>query len=357
LLNILFVEYNFFLPTITNLLIVWGLFFKSNFLQINLFFKKKDYLSKNYSFKVHNPQFYITTNKLIILLNFLAIFFYKNYVSTFWWNHFKLLNINFNLVIFFLTINYLYLLVIEFTYLQNLAYKSEFFFALTNLTIFLPFIFFINTLFTFFFFIELNSSLIFYKFINSTSFFFKKKGSYKSNPPKYFINMLFFQYWAAFFSSILFVYVILISLYLYNSTEWVLLNFFTLIQITTQTPNYILISLINFILIISFLLKIGLTPLNLYKLEVYKGLPYISIFFYTTFYFLVFFLFFVLLILDYLGILILTYWYIFICFLLLGVFYTINLLFNVNLLKVFFAYSTIINSLGFICGVFSLVNL
>jgi len=126
-----------------------------------------------------------------------------------------------------------------------------------------------------------------------TSFFFKKRrGFYKAHPPKYFINMLFFQYWAAFFSSILFVYTILIYLYLFNSTEWVLLNFLNLIQITTQNTNYILISIINFVLIISFLLKIGLTPLNLYKLEVYKGLPYISIFFYTTFYFLVFFLFF-----------------------------------------------------------------
>lgn len=169
--------------------------------------------------------------------------------------------------------------------------------------------------------------------------------------------MLFFQYWAAFFSSILFVYTILIYLYLFNSTEWILLNFLNLIQLTTQNTNYILISVINFVLILSFLLKIGLTPLNLYKLEVYKGLPYISIFFYTTFYFLVFFLFFILLIVDYLGVLILTYWYLFIIFLMLGIFYTINLLFNVNLLKVFFfAYSTIINSLGFICGVFSLLN-
>lgn len=169
--------------------------------------------------------------------------------------------------------------------------------------------------------------------------------------------MLFFQYWAAFFSSIMFTYVILMYLYLYNTTEWVVLNFLNLIQITSLTLDYTSVTLINFVLIIAFLLKIGLTPVHLYKLEVYKGLPYITIFFYTTFYFLVFFLFFFLLLLNYIGVFILTYWYLLIVFILLGIFYTMNLLFNVNLLKIFFAYSTIINSLGFICGVFSLLNI
>lgn len=146
-------------------------------------------------------------------------------------------------------------------------------------------------------------------------------------------------------------------LYLFNTTEWVMLNFFNLVQVSSIGFDYTSTSIITFILVLAFLLKIGLTPIHLYKLEVYKGLPYITIFFYTTFYFLVFFLFFVLLLLNYIGVFVLTYWYILIFFLLLGIFYAMNLLFNVNLLKVFFAYSTIINSLGFICGVFSLLNI
>jgi hypothetical protein len=351
-------EYSFFIPTLINLGIIWGLFFKSNFLQLNLFFKSKDYLSKNYLQKTYNPQFYISTNKLIIVLSILAVYFYKNYSMVFWWNHFKLLNMNFNIILLFFFMNYLYLVVAESAFLQNSTYKSEFFFALNNLTIFLPLIFFINTLFTFFFLIELNSSIIFYKFINSTSFFYKNKRNFNnSQTPKYFISMLFFQYWAAFFSSILFVYVILMYLYLFNTTEWVMLNFFNLVQVSSVGFDYTATAIITFILVLAFLLKIGLTPIHLYKLEVYKGLPYITIFFYTTFYFLVFFLFFVLLLLNYIGVFVLTYWYVLIFFLLLGIFYAMNLLFNVNLLKVFFAYSTIINSLGFICGVFSLLNI
>lgn len=168
--------------------------------------------------------------------------------------------------------------------------------------------------------------------------------------------MLFFQYWATFFSSILFVYVIIIYIYIYGTTEWVILNFLNLIQNLQLNLNHIIIVLISFVLIISFLIKIGLTPIHLYKLEVYKGLPYLSIFFYTTFYFLIFFIFFIVLFLNYIGVFITTYWYLTLLLLLLGISYTISLIFNVNLLKVFFAYSTIINSLGFVCVGLSLLN-
>merc|ERR1711959_853486 len=104
-----------------------------------------------------------------------------------------------------------------------------------------------------------------------------------------------------------FVYVILMYIYLYSTTEWVILNFLGLVQIINLNTNYIVTVLVNFILIFSFLIKIGLTPIHLYKLEVYKGLPYLSIFFYTTFYFLIFFLFFLLLIINYIGVFITTY--------------------------------------------------
>lgn len=143
---------------------------------------------------------------------------------------------------------------------------------------------------------------------------------------------------------------------MYSTTEWVVLNFLNSIQLLYLTTNHIITTVVSFVLILSFLIKIGLTPIHLYKLEIYKGLPYLSIFFYTTFYFLVFFFFFLTLLINYLGVFIMTYWYIFTLFLLLGIFYTISLLFNVNLLKIFFAYSTIINSLGFICAGFSILN-
>lgn len=353
----LFSEYSFFIPTLISIIIIWGNFFKSNFVQLDLFFQKKDYTSNKYFNKTIQPLFYISLNKLIIFISILNLFFLKGYSISFWSNHFKFTNLNLTLTLTFLSINLLYLVFSSSLFLQKYSYKSEFFFALVNLTVFLPIIFFINTLFTFFFFIELNSSLVFFKFINSSSSLFKKRASsLESTAPKYYVNMLFFQYWATFFSSILFVYVIIIYTYMYGTTEWVILNFLNFNQSLYFSTNTITNTLLNFTLIFSFFIKVGLTPVHLYKLEIYKGLPYISIFFYTTFYFLVFFLFFLIFFLNYLGSFVLNYWYVYILCIIVGMFYTINLLFNVNLLKIFFAYSTMINSLGFICGGLSLLN-
>lgn len=168
--------------------------------------------------------------------------------------------------------------------------------------------------------------------------------------------MLFFQYWSAFFSSVMIVYVIISYISLYGTIEWFFVNSLNLICNNNYSyMSYINLFVINFVLIFAFLIKIGMTPVHLYKLEVYKGLSYVSIFFYTTFYFLIFFLFFLLLMVKYLSSFIFLYWYFILIFLIYSAFYCVNLLFNVNLLKVFFAYSTIINSLGFICAVLSLV--
>lgn len=148
----MFSDYNFFLPPFIYLIVIWGNFFKSNFVQLDLFFQKKDYLSKKYSNKVISPGFYITLNKLVVSLGILNLFFYKGVDTSLWGNHFRLQDLSLNLMLVFFLMNYLYLTISKSTLLQRYSYKSEFFFSLVNLSIFLPFIFFVNTLFTFFFF-------------------------------------------------------------------------------------------------------------------------------------------------------------------------------------------------------------
>jgi NADH:ubiquinone oxidoreductase subunit 2 (subunit N) len=109
--------------------------------------------------------------------------------------------------------------------------------------------------------------------------------------------MIFFQYWVSFFSSILLLYSVINFLYFFGSTEWVIIDFFNFNQ--TKLNNTLSLFFNSIILVtffIGFFLKIGFTPVHLFKIEVYKGLPFISIFFYTTYYFLVFFLILVLII-------------------------------------------------------------
>lgn len=94
-------------------------------------------------------------------------------------------------------------------------------------------------------------------------------------------------------------------------------------------------------------MKIGLTPFHLFKIEVYKGLPLISLLFYTTFYFYIYFTYFILLLnyhLDFLKLILNSIFYLVI---IIGSIYTVLLIFDITSLKSFFAYSTIINSLLF----------
>lgn len=103
-------------------------------------------------------------------------------------------------------------------------------------------------------------------------------------------------------------------------------------------------------------LKIGFSPLHLFKIEVYKGIPFISIFFYTTIYFVSFFLYFSVILYNNLSFLINIYNIILILFILVGVVYALILLFDVNLTKSFFAYSTVVNAINFIIILYLILN-
>ena len=96
------------------------------------------------------------------------------------------------------------------------------------------------------------------------------------------------------------------------------------------------------------MIKLGITPMHLFKIEVYKGLPFLSIFFYTTYYFIIFFFFFLYTLTDFLLVFNTITQLFLSLFLLLGGVYTISLLFDINLTKVFFTYSTVLNTFGFL---------
>jgi len=111
------------------------------------------------------------------------------------------------------------------------------------------------------------------------------------------------------------------------------------------------------VLVVVFLLgvlfKLGVTPFHLFKIEVYKGIPFLSIFFYTTYYFVVFFIFFLFMLSDFLVFFIPQYFVFLSILLLFGSIYVSVLLFDVSFLKAFFTYSTVINSIGFLIAFIS----
>lgn len=130
----------------------------------------------------------------------------------------------------------------------------------------------------------------------------------------------------------------------FNSTEWDFLNF-SIIFLINKKEFY----LYFFIFIVGFFLKIGITPFHLYKLEIYKGLPFVTIFIYTIFFFTGYFLYFSILFLYNLNKFFFFYWITIFFLISVGVIYILFLLFDINFLKNFFAYSTIVNVVSFLC--------
>lgn len=166
--------------------------------------------------------------------------------------------------------------------------------------------------------------------------------------PRNYLNMLFFQYWSTFFSSML-IFFALVNLYLvYGCTDFTTLNVLSFIKLNLFSADLVQILLVWFPLFFGFFLKIGITPFHLFKIEVYKGLPLVSILFYTTFYFFIYFLFFYLLVSTYISAIKLHLFVILYLLVVTGTLYIISLIFDIFSVKAFFAYSTIINALLFI---------
>ena len=189
----------------------------------------------------------------------------------------------------------------------------------------------------------LNIKTNFFNFSNTT-----KSTSY--------VNIIFFQYWVSFFSSVLIVYSLIMFFYLYGSTEFILLNYLTNIDLSsTEITNNYLVIVTYLAFFLGFFLKLGVAPVHFYKIELYKGLPFITLLIYTIYFFFIFFIYFILLILLYFNNLVILWYNVGLIIFIVGAVISIFLLFDVYSLKAFFAYSTVVNSMLFLALVISLI--
>lgn len=316
---------------------------------------------KNSNFlKKLNCSFFTNFFICLVIYFYVFVYFLKIDFIFFWFNHLKLNNFLLNIfyVIFF--INYIVLNTIKFYKNKNINFNIDYFFAIFNLCVFIPIIYISNTMYTFIFLLEVNSILILYKFSVSKYFFNSSKNNEKNkftkNTPKYYVNMMFFQYWVNFFSSVILFFSLFNILLFFGTTDWFLINIFNKLIFPFSSGSNFFLLLTYFLFIVGMFIKIGFTPSHLFKIEVYKGIPLISILFYTVFYFISFFLFFILIVFYYLNSIKLFVWFFVFIFVVCGLVYILTLIFDINLLKTFFAYSTVINSLTFIIVLLASLN-
>lgn len=358
MLRLLISDYQFFIPILLNLYVIWNIFFKNNLAFIN----RKNNWDKSISVKniilKQNPNFLLKLSILLGILHLLYLLMYNGYSGSFWCSHFKLNNYLIYIYCIVIIFNLLFTNISNKHIKLNNSYPLDYIFAVINIILLIPVVFLANTLFTFFFFIELVSCCIFYKFILSNFNYSNlyNKNNYFSIYSKNYINVLFYQYWSSFFSSILLVFSIYYLYLISGTTEWAVVNF--VIESNkniTYLNNNITFIVLSVILLIGFIIKLGVAPIQLYKIEIYKGIPFLSIFFYTIFYFLIFFFYFSLIFIYYLSSLSNFFWILLLFIIISGVFYMITLIFDVNLFKSFLAYSSIINSTSFLILILTLI--
>jgi len=330
----------------------WVFFIRNNFLSAKVKAGHTDKLKRVQIVKKMNVKVLfrwgLTVNFALINWAFLL----KGFKYVFWKNHLYLSNFNCNLLCFVIFVSSLMLYVAKNVNNVNLNLSVDYGFSIVSINLFMLVVFLANSLYTLFFFIEVVSILMFYKFITSR-FWFKPKNANKkldAQVPGSFVNVMFFQYWANFFSSIVMLFSIVTITYTYGSTEWFFLN--SIIRGQDSLSDRLNQPRLFFIwlpFLLSFCIKIGLAPMHLFKVEIYKGLSFFSLFFYTVYYLTTYLLLLGVLIIVYLKSMS-VYWFFLLTFIvIIGLFFTISFLFNLNLTKSFFAYSTIVNTLSFFC--------
>jgi len=306
------------------------------------------------------------TNDLFMRVNILFNFFFLIWIITlhgvegsFWWNHFFISNFAVYVIWYSSIVQFLSILFLKNLLIFSQKIGIDWAFIVVNLWLFVPFLFLANSIFTLFFILEVINILIFYMLVNAQclelplthSGYVNKNKIY----PKLYLKALFLQYWISFFSSTLFMFVIIYFMYIYGSTEWLVLNLIygTLSEFNTYV-SHPFHNTLCLLLTLCFIVKLGTAPFHLYKIELYKFMPLTVILYYTIFFFTVYFTLMCTFVIYY-GAVIGCNWLYIEWLLVLGGFYLISLLFDNTLVKSFIAYSSILNIVSFLIVLFTVV--
>ena len=188
-----------------------------------------------------------------------------------------------------------YTLLQYITYLMSfykVTFSLEYLYSLSTFFIISPLLYLSSSLYSFFFLLEVLGVLVVLLFSSLTYLGSKKdanEASYKSstiNPtPAKLVISLFTQFWISFFSSVLLALFLVLSLFIWNTSMYFELN--TIISSSSAaagSTHTIFVVLWDFLFIFGFFLKAGIAPFHLFKIEIYRGLPFFTVFIYTFLY-------------------------------------------------------------------------
>jgi len=333
-------EFYLFCPLIIiNCLFIY-LFFKTNFYNVRVKSKSSDKLVKKKISKKIIYSFLINTLRWFCFLLPATLYIIHEKQTLFFFGLFNLNNFNIRITILFGFFFCVLLNTYCFITIKNQPKSYDHFFSTLLLSVFTPYVYWTSSILSLFFIIEVTSVIFFYNFISSKVW--NRSDKVKLKKPKTYANVIFFQYWVNFFGSVLMVFSIVNIYSAYGCLDFIFINYLSHTNYSLNTKNSNL-DIFFFFFFLGLLIKIGLIPFHLFKQEIYKGLNFIAILFYTVYYFITFFLIFIFILLYSLSNVFLHIQIYISILSFFGALYIISFLFNIDSTKAFFAYSTVVN--------------
>jgi hypothetical protein len=180
----------------------------------------------------------------------------------------------------------------HFSPLSRLPVGPDYALSLAQLCLYMPALALSNTALTLLFFLEVASTLIMYNFVSTRPMLSQPASGSQALPhdavSRHFFNMVFFHFWASFFGTSLLLYGVIGLYSLCGTTEWSYLAYLASSLEGSGQPSLPAL-LTSSALSIGFWVKLGVAPFFAYKVEVYKGLPILTVLFYSLVYFAIFF--------------------------------------------------------------------
>jgi len=309
-------------------------------------------LCKNNLTSFINLKFILYYIYIILLIN------YFNNISPvffFFFNHLYISNIyNYVCILTLLIFHVTVLLISSHQYsLNKMNYNVIIYLFL--LKCWLDLLFLCTNLFTLVFIVELLSITLFillsifnnYKTINFnfnyiTNFIIE----YNYIKPTYQFYSLILIFWISFVTSVNLFFYLIYFIYFINTFDLILIDYLILYLNSVSTKyNYIQLNFIFIGFIFTWFLKLGLVPFFFWKPNTFKGLTFIFLIIYILFFYFIFLVYSIYLFTFFFNELI-NYIYIFsILISYISLILLISFLFDVSNIKIFLAYSSILNTL------------
>lgn len=349
---------NFYISKWLNEEISWNLYYTAEFIIYNLLIC---IIILNLYKLINQVNIIVTSTQLKYWTCYLLIFFYIynlnsiGPVSVFFFNKLYITSSYNNF--FFLNIIVLYLLI-------NLIFTINFSLIKLNYNILiyvillmnlLTILFLITNLFTLIFIIELISIILFilltiFNNYNIINFNYENLTNYiisnNTIKPTYQFYSLILFFWISFITSINFFFYIIYFIYYINTFDLVFIDYlvlYTNLTITTNTNFHIYFLFLGFL--INWFLKLGLVPFFFWKPNVFKGLAFYFLLIYIFYFYFIFLLYTVYLFIFFFNELVNFIIFGTILLIYFGLIFLILFLFEITNIKVFLAYSSILNTL------------